>query len=395
MAKDIGIEVVNHRWFEECMKERKRLPEAPYIMHSGKQVGPLLWKPTTLPDAPIKKGRLLIRKEKKVLIDPSNTFEDTDTLENIRCLDVGCSTWTDPDLTRQSNQSGSYSSLISAKPKKKVHPTRSSTLRNPVLRGRRLVKKSRPNDLLDSSLLDFEQESVGADFSNRLHNTSGNLNCSTNEHEILPDFAKVGNSFHDYQEKRSIGMEEVEEAREDPSSLPNNLENCDDDSLPSPKTTSCNEVCHSEEKGDGKNKGGGEFVEQMGLPMATELSCVICWTEYSSIRGILPCHHRFCYSCIQSWADQMVSRGKVSTCPLCKAPFVSITKVEGASCSDQKIYSQSLPPITSSTDVVMLAGGEGCNSEDFQFSKAHINLPGAEVEGSEKMKAEKGGMNGS
>lgn len=101
--------------------------------------------------------------------------------------------------------------------------------------------------------------------------------------------------------------------------------------------------------------------DQSKVDMSVELSCVICWTEFSPIRGVLPCGHRFCFSCIQSWADHKTSNRKESTCPLCKASFASITRVDAAASLDQKIYSQTLPCASSAQDIFIVPEGGACH----------------------------------
>lgn len=72
------------------------------ILFSGQQVGPLLWEVPMVVDAPAKKGNLLIGKDKKVLVDLTNSFNDHNASEiDTRCLSAGCSTWSDSRLLRE------------------------------------------------------------------------------------------------------------------------------------------------------------------------------------------------------------------------------------------------------------------------------------------------------
>ncbi|XP_042500201.1 uncharacterized protein LOC122078330 isoform X2 [Macadamia integrifolia] len=411
LAKELGTIIVSHRWFENCAKKRKRLPERPYIMQSGQQVGPLLWDLSVGEKESFSAG-----KNGKVLHDRSNKQTDTVQETDVGCTDVGEVTWVDSHLlnecgtnyrgsyknkgsttqkTRkkqwkltsnkcsldpqvsgvvrvQNAESTSHSSMPSGSHKRNVcSAVESTSSAEPSRKGRRLLKKEASSD---SSVLKCEQEFSPPRAANPLNNinaASDVLNTMKNEIDQASIDAAYDDSndlrnendhtaiqedwLHEYQEFRNEGLEEVEGMPESNNrGLSDNSDRLDEDGILSHERTLENGLCDFEEDMSGELGDAVEMRELTDLPASTELSCVICWTDFSSTRGVLQCGHRFCYPCIQAWADHMVSSRKVATCPLCKTRFMSITKVDYAASSDQKIYSQTIPYSSPATDVFVL-----------------------------------------
>lgn len=383
LADKFNTIVLNHRWIEDCIKQGKRVPERPYILQCGQEVGPLLLEPPPVAKVGVS------TKNWNVLSDKSSVCDDSEQI-----IDLGCGTsrrsfltdscllnedlfpefkennsslkskqkhvrrnskqelrscsrpcFQDPPLTRSLRMELQESSTHLARAKRNISNGNGSSMAETSRKGRRLAKRNIGRDMKESALSDSDQEFHPIRFQNMPNDVVTVLSDDSGEERngnILGTEGKTDNGLHIQRRIRNRGLKgvvEVDENHLSPSKDPNIYVKDAPTSLEGTPQDGCFEVENSKE--EFKNRFGTEDATR--IPPSMELSCVICWTEFSSTRGILPCGHRFCYSCIESWAGHMGSKSKNSTCPLCKASFTSITKVDDADMIDQKIYSQTIP----------------------------------------------------
>ncbi|KAL0377844.1 UNVERIFIED_CONTAM: BRCT domain-containing protein [Sesamum radiatum] len=397
LAKKFKITIVNHRWIEECVKKGKRVLEEPYTSQSGEEIGPLCLD-----------VRLGINQRSA----QSRAFKNTkEPVIDIECEDIYDPAWTDSllfdeDPFPQQRQNGRRSNgstrkaierssrkdcpsssryCLETRPGPTVMELEEASTSLPAYscrqrkrnlttpeyqgKGRRLVKKHISMDdwLLTSNVEEYKEANVLREnnFSRILSDSSdverhqGSPNRRTSDARCFLSGQDDSDGCDDLEEIKDVNAVNMNpQIHVAPSSLETS------DEL---KAAACEDFI--------------DVDPGSRLPASNELSCVICWTDFSSTRGVLPCGHRFCFSCIQNWADHMsleherigmmfaigeqnmfcyqviaigASRNKTSTCPLCKASFICITKVEDAVSSDQKIYSQSIPHDSSKTDLYIL-----------------------------------------
>ncbi|KRG93799.1 hypothetical protein GLYMA_19G042100v4 [Glycine max] len=361
IALKFRIHVVNHRWVEDCIKEGRRVPEDSYTLQSGHEVGPLLL------EVPLVRASSLTKK--KLVGDKLHATGSERKNSDFSSGASGTYVLEDSCLMKKHEESSSYSSRLSRRGKRHIcNGKENTTVARPSRKGRRLASDLVDKVVLGPSILDlttddhlFRMDSQQTDAE-----ATSSLSVGVNNNIILQN-SEGPNAGLSNQSRTIIGGSNDIEQIKDSShiSKPRNSTSFIEDPLPVPQTSI--DLCSSD---DEKFTDGDQADNVAGLPTSTEMSCVICLTEFSSTRGILPCGHRFCFPCIQNWADHTTSMRKTSTCPLCKASFMMIKKVEHAATADQKIYSQTIP-CDNSASVIFIPVDQ--NLPDNIFESAQSN----------------------
>ncbi|XP_021739533.1 uncharacterized protein LOC110705921 [Chenopodium quinoa] len=391
-AKKFGTLVINHQWLEDCIKEGKCIAEFPYTLHSGQEIG---FKFQSLPVVKETTGML---SENTALLNKPNIRDCLNDVIDLDPDEIENDDW-DDDLLLDENSFPKPGSRKAARqlPKRKLDEeifrerrSKANTIHEPLMprvnglqceesdysrqcsfkqrsgadtsnlpyiaesshRSRRLVKKIAKSSVIEIATNDAEQSRTHADV-NELHVASS----PTNESDDLTTEIEASISRR-FETAPSV------QGSEDEINIMNDLGLLSDTSLHNDDTSNF-KGGNMEESSLGVQNFNGDKLgrDQTTVSAAVELSCVICWTEFSSLRGVLPCGHRFCVSCIRNWADHMISNRKEPTCPLCKAGFVNITSLNAAASLDQKIYSQTIPCASLSQDIFFVSEGTASHSD--------------------------------
>ncbi|KAK3015030.1 hypothetical protein RJ639_005614, partial [Escallonia herrerae] len=319
-ARKSKTAIVNHRWVEDCIKRGRRVREHPYTQlcksnnllkraRIGQEVGPLL-----LEILLVEKASLLPQNQSQACDNSKNPMIDVDSGE------ADCATWTVSNLLKENLFPELGRSDISYRRSKKkilrrrvkqdhlynsryLHDEPSepeelgsspytrlrrqkrtpSTSAEASRKGRRMVRKNTSRNFL-ASLSDSEQECRPRQNCHPTHDITATSSSSSGGRTVC-EGRNTGASTDRFSDHMATTNEALRDA--------DNIKHLHNALAPQDRCSAVDEGLNGTE-------------HNSRLSTSTELSCVICWTDFSSTRGILPCGHRFCFSCIQSWADHMV-----------------------------------------------------------------------------------------
>jgi len=203
------------------------------------------------------------------------------------------------------DESTSYSSRLSRKGKRNICNGKGvSTLAGPSRKGRRLRRNLVDDVVLAPSILDFSPDDhlFKADRLQTDAEATSSLSGGVNSNIILQNSEGPNAGLRTESSIINGGSDDIEQIKDSVHiSTRRSSTLFVENAVRVPQTSI--DLCSSH---DEKFSDGDQVDNGAGLPTSTEMSCVICFTDFSTTRGILPCGHRFCYPCIQSWVDLRV-----------------------------------------------------------------------------------------
>ncbi|KAJ0100042.1 hypothetical protein Patl1_21533 [Pistacia atlantica] len=301
LAKKFKTIVVNHRWVEDCIKQRTRVPEAPYMLQCGQEIGPLSME---LP---------IVTKKHSVFSDQSyrRLGGDSETEDDMDSKGSDLAAWTDSFLLNENfllkfENSNSTSHTSKAKPLKRTSKKeqRSSArycFQEPPLSG----------------LVSMENEESSSDSS--IHSTRGKRKISKQQ-ESSTSF------LQSEREKRQISK-----VINTTLVKPPELEGTSND-----RFHQLGEI----DEGFEETEDIEDRNHQRALERVSRDGC----TDFDNLNGENLVQPEEFYLVDIDFVIHASKTGPI----IC---FVSITKVEDAATSDQKIYSQTIPCALPTTDI--------------------------------------------
>ncbi|KAG0568708.1 hypothetical protein KC19_6G040100 [Ceratodon purpureus] len=348
--------VVNHQWFEDCLRAGKRLSEDPYKLRSGEDVGPLKWKQPLPPPVTAQ-------------AEPSNGAA------NQYLGDRGASFWNTIDEEINMDQQGqvetSYRKYLPG-PSRQAGVATVEAGHTGGRKSRRLIKRSGAEVHIDP--LTVEQENLVRENPSPPASSSGRAGESYQRRtgEFVRDMEQgyytrrrksASAALHNpvqvqgHETKRRKSASSVLERGidgQEQGAVRNSLDNltgrgrplssvapdreftvvnlADDDvrevrlRVPQASSAQATEGTNAETTRD------TSLQDLQPSQLDKEVACAICLVEAkSSSEGLLECGHKYCYKCIFTWTIQEGKGPGCPLCPLCKASFDFITRHEVSS----------------------------------------------------------------